>query len=242
MRLHMKWWHPLAAITAAAALLLTPTPSIFASSGEPEPPPVLIIDAGHGGADGGAVAPDGTLESDINLDIALRLEALAAFWGVQTVMTRSAETIDYPDSALTLAAMKKADQDERIAVINAVPNGVLVSVHQNNYSAPQPSGIQVFYGTEPGGGELAAVMQDNLTANLCPENRRVAAPIDEGIYLMRHAACPAVLVECGFLSNPGELRKLETEEYRTQLAVVMLASYMQYTQDAAVRTAPVREA
>lgn len=190
--------------------------------------PVLIVDAGHGGEDGGAVAPDGTMESDINLDIALRLEELARFWGVDTRMTRRTESIDYPASAQTLAAKKKADQNARLELIHGTPGAILISIHQNNYPAASPHGIQVFYGTEPHSDSLAETLQQNLTQALCPENRRVAEPIDEGIYLMRQASCPAVLVECGFLSNPDELEKLESDSYRMELAAVMLASFMQY--------------
>lgn len=175
------------------------------------------------------MAPDGTLESEINLDIALRLEAMARFWGVDVRMTRRTQSIDYPASAQTLAAKKKADQNARLELINDTPGAILLSIHQNNYPAASPHGIQVFYGTEPQSAPLAEEMQQNLTAQLCPENRRVAEPIDAGIYLMRQANCPAVLVECGFLSNSDELEKLESETYRTELAAVMLASFMQYT-------------
>ena len=195
------------------------------SSGEA---PILILDAGHGGEDGGAVAPDGTLESDINLDIALRLDALARFWGVDTRMTRRTKSIDYPSSALTMAAKKKADQDARLVMIRETPGAILLSIHQNNYTSPAPHGIQVFYGKEASGSALAEIMQNNLTQTLCPENRRVAEPIDEGIYLMRNADCTAVLVECGFLSHPEELEKLESDTYHVELAAVMLASVLQY--------------
>jgi N-acetylmuramoyl-L-alanine amidase len=180
------------------------------------------------------VAPDGTLESDINLDIALRLEALAAFWGVETVMTRSTAEIDYPAEAESLAAMKRADQNARIALINETPGAVLFSIHQNNYPASSPWGIQVFYGAVTDSSVLAETLQENLTGQLCPDNRRVAEPIDEGIYLMRKAQCQSVLVECGFLSNPSDLEKLESDGYRTQLAAVMLASYLQYTRGTAL--------
>ena len=190
--------------------------------------PVLVVDAGHGGEDGGAVAPDGTLESEINLDIALRLEALARFWGVKTRMTRRTECIEYPASAQTLAARKKADQNARLELINNTPGAVLISIHQNNYPAAAPHGIQVFYGAEAHSSALAELMQSNLTQTLCPDNRRIAEPIDGGIYLMRNAGCTAVLVECGFLSHPAELDKLRTDAYRTELAAVMLASYLQY--------------
>ena len=198
-------------------------------SGEPyAAPPVLIIDAGHGGADGGAVAPDGVLESELNLDIALRLEAVSGFCGVKTVMTRSTQDIDYPAEAQTIAQMKKADQNKRLELINSLPYALLLSIHQNNYPAASPHGIQVFYNGEADSRMFAGILQENLTSSLCPDNRRVAEAADDGIYLMRRSIHGAALVECGFLSNSGDLEKLESEAYRTKLAVVMLASYLQY--------------
>ncbi|MGM9614463.1 MAG: N-acetylmuramoyl-L-alanine amidase [Oscillospiraceae bacterium] len=220
------WIVFLAAVVAAAVWLLTPLPGVRSATAEEAP--VLVIDAGHGGEDGGAVAADGTLESDINLDIALRLDALAAFWGVDTVMTRTASEIDYPAEAETLSAKKKADQNARVSLINNTSGAILLSIHQNNYPASAPWGIQVFYGGAPGSDTFAAILQANLTAELCPENRRIEARIDDGIYLMRRAECTSALVECGFLSNPSDLEKLESETYRMKLASVMLSSYLQY--------------
>lgn len=228
----IKWWYPLVLTAALATAILWPAPAAAAEAAETEP--VLVIDPGHGGADGGAVAADGTLESDINLDIALRLEALAHFWGIETVMTRSSPDIEYPAEATTLSAMKKADQYARAALVNSTPGAVLISIHQNNYPAAAPWGIQVFYGQEEGSDSLALLMQENLTAQLCSGNRRLAAQIDDSIYLMKKAACPAILVECGFLSNPDELEKLKTGSYRLELAAVMLASYLQYTEETTI--------
>ena len=111
---HIKWWHPLAAAILLAVIALWAQDDARATEAA-TPPPVLVIDAGHGGADGGAVAADGTTESGVNLDIALRLEALARFWGVETVMTRESEDIAYPDSAASIAAKKVADQHARVA-------------------------------------------------------------------------------------------------------------------------------
>lgn len=234
LKQYIRWWQPLAALILVAVLTMVPFSDLVQTGAAQVERPVLVIDPGHGGADGGAVAPDGTLESDINLDIALRLEALAAFWGVETVMTRSTAEIDYPAEAESLAAMKRADQNARIALINETPGAVLFSIHQNNYPASSPWGIQVFYGAVTDSSVLAETLQENLTGQLCPDNRRVAEPIDEGIYLMRKAQCQSVLVECGFLSNPSDLEKLESDGYRTQLAAVMLASYLQYTRGTAL--------
>lgn len=222
-------WYLLTSVALLAVLLLLPAVDYIQTSGEP-PTQTLVIDAGHGGEDGGAVAANGTLESEINLDIALRLEALADFWGIPVVVTRNSHEIDYPDSAETLSAKKKADQDARIDLIQNTPGAVLISIHQNYYPSAAPWGIQVFYGIISGSEQLAEIAQGNLTVQLAPDNRRLASAIDEDIYLMRKVQCPAILVECGFLSNASELEKLETESYRTKLAAVLLASYQQYTE------------
>lgn len=230
MMLNTKLFYiaPILAVLVALAVLIKPETVPALAEGESESA-LLIVDAGHGGADGGAVAADGTPEADINLDIALRIKALAALCGVQTVMTRENADIDYPPEADTVARMKVADQHARLALINQTPNALLLSIHQNFYTASAPHGAQVFYGSKPGSDRLAALIQSNLTAQLAPDNRRLAAPISEDVYLMKNAACRAVLVECGFLSNPDELAELKTEAYRLQLATVIFGSYLQYT-------------
>lgn len=222
-------WCLLMIVALLAVFLLSPAADYMQTSGEP-PMQTLVIDAGHGGEDGGAVATNGTLESEINLDIALRLEKLADFWGIPVIMTRNTPEIAYPDSAETLSAKKKADQNARVDLIQSTPGAVLISIHQNFYPSSAPWGIQVFYGAISGSQQLAEISQGNLTEQLAPNNRRLASPIDESIYLMRKATCPAILVECGFLSNASELEKLQTESYRTELAAVLLASYQQYTE------------
>ena len=176
---------------------------------------VLILDAGHGGEDGGAVAPDGTVEADINLEIALRARAIAELTGVRVVMTRESAQIAYPDDAATVAQRKKADQHRRAELVREMDNAVLISIHQNCYPDRKPSGAQ---------------MHDNLVTYLDPQNRRVAAPISEKIYLMHAVQCPAVLVECGFLSNASECAKLKDADYQAKLATVIIASYLQYRQ------------
>lgn len=189
---------------------------------------VLIIDAGHGGADGGAVAADGTVESGINLAIARRLESMAGLFGVETLMTRTSEDIDYPESADTVGKMKSADQAARVKLINSVPDGVLISIHQNYYPDPRPSGAQVLYAATDGSRELGELTHEAIVSNLCPDNRRVASPVDKDIYIMRSAKCPAILVECGFISNEQELSLLLDGTYQTKLAAVLLTSYLQY--------------
>ena len=190
--------------------------------------PLLIIDPGHGGEDGGAVAEDGSKESEINLAVALKMEALCGFLGVNTAMTRDSEILDYPKSANTIRAKKIADQKARIELINSTPNAVLISVHQNTYPSAKPSGGQALYGKVEGSQTLAEIIQTNITLNIDADNNRGAAKISDNIYLMKKAECPAVLVECGFMSNPTELELLKTEEYQAKLAAVFVASYTQF--------------
>ena len=190
---------------------------------------VLIIDAGHGGEDGGAVASDGTKESELNLSVALKTDAICNLLGYKTIMTRRSEELDYPDSAGTIRAKKIADQKMRVDLINGTPNAVLLSIHQNIYPSPTPCGSQALYGKFNGSELFAELIYLNAAQYIDPKNTRNSTGISDDIYLMKKAECPAVLIECGFLSNQEELKKLKSQEYQTKLAAVFAASYIQFT-------------
>ena len=192
------------------------------------PEPVLVLDPGHGGLDGGATAADGVRESQINLEIALRTENLAKLAGIRTLMTRREEELLYPPEASTVHEKKVWDQKSRVELINGTPGAVLISIHQNRYPDPRPSGSQVLYARTAGSQELGELLHENLITCLCPENRRVAAPVQDSIYLMKQMKCPAILVECGFLSNVAEAQKLQGSNYQISLATVTVASYLQF--------------
>lgn len=205
------------------SLIFAAAPSVYAECDR-----VLVIDAGHGGADGGASTASGVLESGINLDISLKVQSIAGLFGTETVMTRESEDIAYPPEADSIRKKKSFDQNSRVKMINETENAVLLSIHQNIYPDSRPSGTQVLYASTECSKEFGELTHTNLVELLCPENRRVAAPISNKIYLMKSVSCPAILVECGFLSNPEEAEKLQTEEYQRELAVVLFASFMQY--------------
>lgn len=190
--------------------------------------PPIIIDAGHGGADGGAIAIDGSTESRINLEIALKLEALSNLFGVPNIMTRASESIDYPEHADSISKKKVADQNARLRLIQAYPHGILYSIHQNSYPSEKVSGIQVLYGHNEDSRTLGSLMQEQLNQSLNPDSRRVAAEISNEIYLLKNCNCTAVLIECGFISNPEECSLLQTENYQKKIASTLLASYFQY--------------
>ena len=185
----------------------------------------LVIDPGHGGIDGGAISTDGTKESDINLAIALKLRALAEFIGQKTVMTRE------DDSWRTDAASYSEHEDlvHRTEIINAAPNAILFSIHQNCFPTAQPSGAQVLYAKNEGSDVLGNLTHNNLISCLDPENRRVAEPASEKLYIPAHVKCPANLVECGFMSNNFDVLKLKDDSYQLSLALVLMCSFLQDT-------------
>ncbi|MDD6189012.1 MAG: N-acetylmuramoyl-L-alanine amidase [Clostridiales bacterium] len=191
----------------------------------------LIIDAGHGGADGGAVAKDGSKESEINLAVAQKLEALSGLFGIPSIMTRTSEELDYPQGADSIRAKKVADQKARVELINSTPNAILISIHQNLYPSPSPSGAQALYAKTQGSKELAEMIQSSLIFCLDADNKRVASQISNDIYLMKSVDCPAVLIECGFISNPAELALLKDSEYQRKIASIIISSYIQFNSE-----------
>lgn len=188
----------------------------------------VVIDAGHGGEDGGAVSPSGTVESRINLQIASKLDNLMHLYGVNTVMLRHEDVSLHDADAETLRQKKKTDLKNRVAIINETKNGILISIHQNIYNNRRQSGAQVFYADETSSRDWAVLTQDLLRNTLDPANKRKAAKIPNSIYLMNNVTRPALLVECGFLSNPKEERLLTDGAYQIKIAAVLAASALQY--------------
>ena len=187
---------------------------------------VLILDPGHGGVDGGATSCSGTLESQYNLDIALRLDDLLHLLGYDTIMTRR-EDISIYTNGTTIAQQKVSDLRERVRICNETGNGILISIHQNTYPSEKCTGAQVFYPNTSGSKELAAKLQTRFRNLLNPgSNRREQQ--GRGIYLLEQLKIPGILVECGFLSNPEEDAKLKTKAYQKQLCCVIATSVIEY--------------
>lgn len=189
----------------------------------------IILDAGHGGADGGAVAADGTAESGINLAVALRLRDVFALLGCETIMTRTDEGSLADADSETLRQQKVSDTKNRVALINSVTNSRLISIHQNTLAGhPEVHGAQVFFGKVEGSSERAAAVQQTLNKVINIGNEKTAKPIGSDVYIMSHAQCPAILVECGFLSNEAEAAQLMKEEYQKVLALSIAGGYSQH--------------
>jgi N-acetylmuramoyl-L-alanine amidase len=179
----------------------------------------IVVDAGHGGIDGGATSCSGVLESKINLDIALRLNDLLCFLGYDTKMVRTTDTSIYTEGN-TIAAQKVSDLKQRVKLVNETENAILISIHQNTFSDNRYSGAQVFYADDEISRKLAQELQMDFISTLNPGSKRKCKASD-GIYLMQNIQRPGVLIECGFLSNPEEEAKLRNDGYQKKLACVV---------------------
>ena len=188
--------------------------------------PCVVIDAGHGGVDGGAVSCTGIYESQINLQIATKLNDLFHLMGVQTRMIRDADISVYTEGK-TIAAKKVSDIKERIRIANTTPKALYLSIHQNHFSDSKYHGSQVFYNAQEGSKDFAEAMQRALSSHIDSNNRRQCKRTS-GIYLMEHINCPGILIECGFLSNPAEEERLRDPAYQNKLCCVIAATTTQY--------------
>ena len=189
----------------------------------------VIVDAGHGGDDGGAIGIDGTVEKDINIDIALKLEKILKFYGFNVIMTRTQDVMTCDDGLDSLRKRKISDIHNRFELMRKNPDAIFISVHQNKFEDSSQHGTQVFYsGNDERSKELAEAIQTSVTLTLQRKNDRVVKKSGSGIYLLYHAKIPAVLVECGFISNSDEVKKLKDESYRMKLAILIADGLLKY--------------
>lgn len=219
------------ALLAAAAVFV----KIFVSNGGLKPVinqnsrSTLVLDAGHGGIDGGAISDSGLKESDINLQIALKTEALVRFLGIDTVMTRETDT----DNSDNKAYSEHDNLVQRVKLANSTENAVLISIHQNKFPSAVVSGAEVMYSDNDDSKTLGLITQDNLVTLLDSSNRRVARPAPKELLLTSSVECPTILVECGFMSNPQEVQKLASNDYQLKLAAILAGSYIQFLNNTA---------
>ena len=183
----------------------------------------IVIDAGHGGIDGGATSCTGVLESHINLEIAIRLNDLFHLLGYDTVMIRTTDESIYTEGN-TIAAQKISDLKERVRITNETPNSFLISLHQNTFQDSKYSGAQVFYANTHPSQNIAKLLQSELIRMMDCSDKRSAKPA-KGVYLMEHISRPGILIECGFLTNPMEESLLRNGEYQKKLCAVIAATF-----------------
>lgn len=187
--------------------------------------PTLVLDPGHGGVDGGASTAAGNKESDINLAIVLKMESLFAFLGIETVLTRRDDVSIHDDICTTIREKKVSDLKNRVALINNTPNAMLISVHQNTFTDPRYHGSQVFHSRDELSIQWGTYTQHLFCSKLDPNNKRNTTPVPDHVYLFKHINCPAILVECGFLSNCEDAALLLTDLYQRKIAAVLVSSY-----------------
>lgn len=189
----------------------------------------VIVDAGHGGFDGGAVAADGTNEKEINLQIADKLNSILKIYGFNVIMTRTDDDSVHDENAQTIRQKKVSDIHNREKIIIENPDAIFVSIHQNKYPDSSVSGTQVFYSkNNPLSYVLAQKIQDSVVRNLQNDNYRKTKQSGTEIYLLYHSEIPSVMVECGFVSNYGDLEKLKNSEYQKQIAESIADGILNY--------------
>lgn len=193
-----------------------------AVAGEAAIPRIIVLDAGHGGADDGASGPDGTRECDLNLAITLKTDAVLGLLGEKTLLLRSTDTDLSSSDAKSISQKKVSDIRRRVELTNSQPGAILVSIHCNTYSQEKYHGAQVFY--TGGTKEFGETMQLALKNGVDPTNARMAKAVSPDVYLMNHIKVPGILVECGFLTNQEELTNLKDPDYQTRLAVTIAAT------------------
>lgn len=186
----------------------------------------VIIDAGHGGVDGGTTSCSGITESVYNLQIALRLQDLMHLLGIKTTMVRTTDTSIHTEGE-TIASKKISDLKNRVKLVENTQNSILISIHQNYYHDSRYAGAQVFYANKNMSHDFAVRMQNALVSGLRNNNTRKAKKADS-IYLLQKITRPGILIECGFLSNPKEESMLRSDDYQKKLCVVIAAATSSY--------------
>lgn len=192
--------------------------------------PTIVIDAGHGGEDGGASSADGTLEKDLNLSLALKLESLFSSVGYNVVMTRTEDKLLYDPNEDYMGRKKILDMKERVRITNSCENPILISIHMNAFPEERYKGLQVYYSSnDPSSESIANSIQKNVCFFLEKENTR-KTKCGRDIFLLDRINSPAVLIECGFLSNPDDASKLSNEKYQENLALCIFYALTPYTE------------
>ncbi len=219
-------------VLAVSVLFLLENAEITDTTTDVAPSQTVIIDAGHGGEDGGAVGLGGILEKQINLDISEKLEHILNLCGVNTDMTRRSDVSLSQGEASTVRGRKVADIKLRVEQIRNTPGASLISIHQNSFPQNDCSGAQVFFSRNNSySKDFAKSVQAALKTGIDKENRRVEKENDKTIYLLENVNCPAILVECGFITNDREANLLKKDTYQTKLAACIAAGFLGYQKE-----------
>lgn len=214
-----------ALLGAAIGLYQTDTPALFTQSPDGW---VVVLDAGHGGMDGGAVGTTGVLEKELNLAVTKQIEALLLQQGVQVILTRSEDISLHQNDKASVHAQKESDLKTRWEIGQKSNADLFVSIHMNQFSQSQYRGAQVFYADSPHSKELAQMLKQQLDPVSEKSKNRQTKAASDSMYILRKAKIPSVLVECGFLSNPEEEALLCSPEYQQQIAQAITDALLRF--------------
>lgn len=191
--------------------------------------PTIIIDAGHGGEDCGAIGKNGVYEKDLNLSIASELQSMLAAAGIPTRLTRKDDALLYDKNSDFHGKKKLLDMKARRAIINEYSNAVFISIHMNSFPQEKYRGLQVYYSDNiPASQELAELIQSAVRNNLQYDNTRKIKSAEDDIYLLNETPHPSILIECGFLSNLEECELLCLTSYQKRLCLCIYKAITDY--------------
>lgn len=213
---------------ALLAVCARMTDSVVPASAGADERPIIVIDAGHGGLDGGAVGANGTLEKNVNLSVVLKLRDMLEVSGFNVVLTRDEDISIYDAGVEGIRNQKLSDMENRLEIIQSYPDSIFLCVHQNNYTDPQYFGGQMFYNNNnPDNRTLAQIMQNRFAQLQQGNDREIKLSGDE-LYLLKSNTNPSLMIECGFLSNPEEEAKLATAEYQQKVAFTIYSGVLEF--------------
>ena len=194
---------------------------------------IIILDAGHGGMDGGCTSANGDVEKDINLAILLNLRDMLQASGYTVLTTRDSDKSIHDEGIEGIANQKSSDMDNRLALFNSVQDAICISIHQNQFTDSQYNGAQMFYSeSNSKNATLAQTLQNQFVNFLQPDNKREIKLCGKELFLCYYSKNPTVMAECGFLSNPEEASLLITEDYQQKVAFTIYSALIQYCAEA----------
>lgn len=213
---------------AVLALGARLTEDVVPASAELDDRPVIVLDAGHGGLDSGAVGKSGVLEKDVNLSVVKHLREMLELSGFQVVVTRDEDISIYDAGVEGIRNQKLSDMDNRLEIVQSYPDSIFLCIHQNNYTDPAYFGGQMFYNdNNPDNRTLAQIMQNRFAMLQEGNDREIKLSGDE-LFLLKDNTNPSLMIECGFLSNPEEEAKLATTEYQQKIAFSIYCGVLEF--------------
>ncbi len=187
----------------------------------------VIIDAGHGGEDVGAIGINNVYEKDLNMQISAKLGDYLKAAGFNVVYTRSEDCLLYTEEQNIKGMRKIYDLKNRVAIANSYTDAIFISIHMNSFGQENCSGLQIYHSANESSQKLASSVQNSVKSLLQPGNRRNIKPGNE-IYVLENSSVPSILIECGFISNPDECKKLCEKEYQKELCFAILCGIIEY--------------